>query len=100
MRHSISYNLLGPEEGKAFAQALPKSSLTGLKCAAAHVLAFLCSAPAEHLHLSYTRTCGSIEYNLLGVEGGKAFAEALPKSSLTSVKCAAAQVLVFHVSAP
>ena len=38
----------------ALAEALPKSSLTNLKCAA-HVLAFWCSTPAEHLHFSYTQ---------------------------------------------
>ena len=80
----------------AFAKALPKSSLTSLKCAAARVLAFV-SAPAEQLHALYTcpAACSSVRGNNLGPDGGKAFAEALPKSSLTSLKCAAAHVLAF-----
>ena len=61
-----------------------------------------CSTPAEHLHLSYTRSAShrSIRGNNLGVEGGKLFAEALPKSSLTSLECAAAHVLAFCVQCP
>ena len=44
--------------------------------------------------------CGSIRENIIGADGGKAFAEALPKSSLTSLKCATAHVLANCVSTP
>ena len=61
--------------------------------------------PAEHFHFSCTITlflqlCASIALNKLGVEGGKAFAEVLPKSSLTNLKCAAAHMLAFCVQRP
>ena len=59
------------------------------------------SAPAEHFGFSYTLpvACGSLYNNNLGPEAGKAFAEAIPKSSLTDLKCAAAYVLAFVFSA-
>ena len=87
-------------------ESLKTSSITSLRCADTFPCsrALRVSRPAEHLHLSYTYqrlvACGSIGNNNLGVEGGKAFAEALPKSSLTSLKCATAHVLAFCVQRP
>ena len=58
--HSLANNLLtnyGEDMSGVLnlAEALPKSELQSLKCAPAHGLAFLRSAPAEHLHFSYTQ---------------------------------------------
>ena len=49
-----------------------------------------CSAPLDILHFSCTRpiVCGSLFGNELGPEGGKAVAEVLPQTQLTSLKCA------------
>ena len=105
------YELVSETSGiSAIAAALPSSSLTTLKCGSGPdvALTLVFSAPcrfALFLHpLSYTFhrpvACGSIGDNKLGVEGGKAFAEALPKSSLTSLKCATAHVLAFCVQRP
>ena len=58
------------------------------------------STPAEHLSYTCSASHRSIGGNKLGVEGGKALAEALPKSSLTSLECAAAHVLAFCVQGP
>ena len=86
---SLYGNGLGSEGGKAVANVLPQTKLTSLKCAFPQLTPLAsCSAPHDIFHFSCTRHRFSL--NNLKVEGGKAVAEALPKSSLTSLKCAAA----------
>ena len=84
---------IGVEGGKAFAEALPKSSLTSLECAAAHVLAFCVQRPMTFLRPHDTfPVLGSLYGNELGSEGGKAVANVLPQTKLTSLKCAFPQL--------
>ena len=99
----------GVEGGKAFAEALPKSSLTSLKCAAAHVLAFCVQRPLTFLHFSCTRPVvrGSLSANALKDEGCKAVAAVLPQTQIKELKCAPATATArqhlppcAHLSAP
>ena len=70
-------------------------TLTSLKCVSLESQRQIASWPIEHFDCFCALSCGSMDGCYIGVEGGKAFAEALPKSSLTSLKCAAAHVLAF-----
>ena len=85
--------MLGPEGGKAFAEVLPKSSLTSLKCATAHVLAFCVSAPIEHFDCICTHSLENNDLTNYGKDksGVVKLAESLPQSKLQSLKCAATQ---------
>ena len=96
---SIKDNNLGVEGGKAFAEALPKSSLTNLKCAAAHVLAFCVQRPlntftssAPTLTLPHSLASNNLTNYGRDMSCVIKLAEALPQSKLQSLKCAAARM--------
>ena len=102
-------NKLGPEGGKVFAEALPNSSLTSLKCAAAQPMCspFCGQGPlntftSSALTLTLPRSLASNNLTNSGrdMSGVIKLAEALPKSKLQSLECAAAHVLAFLCSAP
>ena len=86
-RHSLSINNLKVEGGKAVAEALPKSSLTSLKCAATCPVPFvqrpvnICTFPAPGSLASNNLTARGKD-----MSGVRKLAEALPQSKLTSLK--------------
>ena len=93
-RHSLSFNNLKVEGGKAVAEALPKSSLTSLECAAGPGIHLMLSSPCVQRPVN---TCtfpapGSLSHNGLGVEGSKVVADALPKTQIKELKCACAHL--------
>ena len=105
MRGSLSANALKDEGCKAVAAVLPQTQIKELKCAPAPATARQHLPPCAHLsaphdifHFSCTRH--SLSLNFLKVEGGKAVAEALPKSSLTSLKCATGPGIYLMLPSP